>query len=75
MAGGGILPSLGPSELMIILVIVLIFFGVGRLPEVGGAIGKGLREFKRGSSGEFDGIMPDKVATPPKDSTEAPSDA
>jgi sec-independent protein translocase protein TatA len=48
------LPNLGPSELMIVLVIVLIFFGVGRLPEVGGAIGKGLREFKRASSGDYD---------------------
>ena len=69
------LPSLGPSELVIILVIVLILFGVGRLPEVGGAIGKGLREFKRASTGEYDGTTPDKVATPPKDATEAPSDA
>ncbi|MFQ6057260.1 MAG: twin-arginine translocase TatA/TatE family subunit [Anaerolineae bacterium] len=43
--------NLGPFELIIILVIVIIVFGVGRLPEVGGAIGKGLREFRRASAG------------------------
>jgi len=39
--------SLGPTEAIIILVIVLVVFGVGRLPEVGGALGKGIREFRR----------------------------
>ena len=43
--------NLGPFELLIILVIIIIVFGVGRLPEVGGAIGKGLREFRRGTAG------------------------
>ncbi|MBI4301829.1 MAG: twin-arginine translocase TatA/TatE family subunit [Chloroflexi bacterium] len=43
---------LGPMELVIILVIVLLIFGVGRLPEVGGAIGKGIREFRKSASGE-----------------------
>ncbi len=42
---------IGPMELVIILVVVLIIFGVGRLPEVGGAIGKGLREFRKAQSG------------------------
>jgi sec-independent protein translocase protein TatA len=46
------MPSLGPTELILILVIVVIFFGVGRLPEVFGAVGKGLREFRKASSGE-----------------------
>lgn len=40
----------GPMELVIILVIVAMLFGVGRLPEVFGAVGKGLREFRRESS-------------------------
>lgn len=43
--------NLGPLELLIILVIIIVVFGVGRLPEVGGAIGKGLREFRRAVSG------------------------
>ena len=45
---------IGPWEIALILVIILIVFGVGRLPQVGGAIGKGLRSFKRGQSGEED---------------------
>ncbi|MEE9198293.1 MAG: twin-arginine translocase TatA/TatE family subunit [Dehalococcoidia bacterium] len=42
--------GIGPGELVIVLVIVLILFGVGRLPEIGGALGKGIREFRKGSS-------------------------
>jgi sec-independent protein translocase protein TatA len=41
------MPNLGPFELIIILVIIIIIFGVGRLPEIGGAIGKGIREFRK----------------------------
>jgi sec-independent protein translocase protein TatA len=37
---------LGPFELIIVLVIVVIIFGVGRLPEIGGAVGKAIREFR-----------------------------
>jgi sec-independent protein translocase protein TatA len=44
------MPNLGPMELGIILVIVVIIFGVGKLPEIGGALGKGIREFKQESS-------------------------
>lgn len=40
--------GLGTSELIIILVLVLIIFGAGKLPQVGGALGKGLRNFKDG---------------------------
>lgn len=40
---------MGPFELLIILAVVIIIFGVGRLPEVGGAIGKGIREFRKAS--------------------------
>ncbi len=44
----------GWPEIVIILVIILIVFGVGKLPQVGGAIGKGLRAFKRGQAGEVE---------------------
>jgi sec-independent protein translocase protein TatA len=40
--------GLGTQELIIILVLVLIIFGAGKLPQVGGALGKGLRNFKQG---------------------------
>ena len=39
-----------PMHLLIILVIALIFFGPGKLPELGAGIGKSLREFKKGMS-------------------------
>jgi sec-independent protein translocase protein TatA len=42
----------GIWEIVLILVIILIIFGVGKLPQVGGAIGKGLRSFKKAQSGE-----------------------
>ncbi|MGC9323548.1 MAG: twin-arginine translocase TatA/TatE family subunit [Desulfomonilia bacterium] len=38
--------GLGMTELIIILVIVLVIFGAGKLPEVGSALGKGIRNFK-----------------------------
>ncbi len=40
--------GLGTQELLIILVLVMIVFGAGKLPQVGGALGKGLRNFKKG---------------------------
>jgi len=43
---------IGPWEIALVLVIILIVFGVGKLPQVGGAIGKGLRAFKKGQQGE-----------------------
>ena len=42
----------GPWEIGLILVIVLIIFGVGRLPQVGGAIGKAMRSFRKAQQGE-----------------------
>jgi sec-independent protein translocase protein TatA len=42
----------GPLEIGLILVIILIVFGVGKLPQVGAAFGKGIRAFKRGQTDE-----------------------
>ncbi len=39
--------GLGVPELLVILVIVMIIFGAGKLPEIGGAIGKGIKSFKK----------------------------
>jgi sec-independent protein translocase protein TatA len=39
--------GIGMPELVIILVIILIIFGAGKLPEIGGAIGKGIKNFKK----------------------------
>ena len=46
--------GLGWQELVIVLVIVIIIFGAGRLPEIGGALGKSIKEF-RSNSGDPDG--------------------
>ena len=43
---------IGPWEIGLILVIILIVFGVGKLPQVSGAIGKGLRSFRKAQRGE-----------------------
>ncbi len=40
--------GLGTQELLIILVLVMIVFGAGKLPQVGSSLGKGLRNFKKG---------------------------
>lgn len=44
--------GLGTQELLIILVLVLIVFGAGKLPQVGSALGKGIKNFKKGIRGE-----------------------
>ena len=44
--------SVGPMELILVLVIALIVLGPKRLPEAGKALGKGLREFKRSVGGD-----------------------
>jgi sec-independent protein translocase protein TatA len=44
--------KLGPLEIVLILVIILVVFGVGKLPQVGEAIGKSIRAFKQGQSSE-----------------------
>lgn len=38
--------GLGVPELLVVLLIIVVIFGVGRLPEIGGALGKGIREFR-----------------------------
>jgi sec-independent protein translocase protein TatA len=45
---------LGPWEIGLILAIILIVFGVGKLPQIGGAVGKGLRSFRKAQTGEDD---------------------
>jgi sec-independent protein translocase protein TatA len=44
------MPIPGPMELILLLVIVLIIFGPGKLPDIGSAVGKGIREFRRASN-------------------------
>lgn len=55
-------------HLVVLLVVVLIVFGAGRLPAVMGDLGKGIRNFKAGLNGEpQEGDKPFLTAAPPKD--------
>lgn len=48
------MPNIGPLEIAIVLLIVLIIFGPKRLPELGRSVGKGIREFRGSISGKGD---------------------
>lgn len=48
------MPKIGVPELIIILVIVLVIFGVGKLPQIGGALGKSIKEFHKAKEGDSD---------------------
>ena len=56
------MPNIGPMELVVILVIVLLVLGPKRLPDAGRSLGRGMREFRDGISGK--GEPPD--LDPPK---------
>ena len=51
--------GIGMTELIIILVIILIIFGAGKLPEIGSGLGKAIRNFKGATSGELEGKIQD----------------
>jgi sec-independent protein translocase protein TatA len=53
--------NLGPTELIIILVIIIVLFGAGRISKIAGEMGQGIREFRKGLSSE------DKPAEKPED--------
>ncbi|HET7703297.1 MAG TPA: twin-arginine translocase TatA/TatE family subunit [Candidatus Limnocylindrales bacterium] len=63
------MPNIGPVELIIILVIALIVIGPGRLPDVGAALGKSIREFRKASTEVSDATRIDATATPPATTT------
>ena len=44
--------SVGPTEIVIVLVIVILLVGVGRIGKIGGELGKSIREFRTGLRGE-----------------------
>ncbi|HEV2670117.1 MAG TPA: twin-arginine translocase TatA/TatE family subunit [Gemmatimonadales bacterium] len=46
------LPNLGFTEIIILLLVLVLFFGAKRIPEIGSSIGKGIKEFKRGLKDE-----------------------
>jgi sec-independent protein translocase protein TatA len=70
--------NIGPGELIIILAIALVVFGPGKLPEIGSAVGKGIREFRRAATDVSDATRVDAPAPPPASpspAAQAPSSA
>lgn len=57
--------GIGMPELLVLLVIILIIFGAGKLPEIGMGLGKAIRGFKKGMS------EPDAIDVTPKEKEEA----
>ena len=55
------MPRLGPTELIIILIIIILLFGVGRIGKIAGELGKGIREFRQGLKGGDDQIKAEKT--------------
>jgi TatA/E family protein of Tat protein translocase len=65
------MPNIGPVELIVILVIALIVIGPGRLPDVGAALGKSIKEFRKASSDIADSTRVD--TTPATTAAAAPA--
>jgi len=57
------MPNIGPLELIIVLVIVLLIFGAKRLPEVGRGLGTGMCEFKDSVTGKGDKDEPKELSS------------
>ncbi len=68
-------PKFGPIELVLILVIVTMLFGVGKLPEMFGAVGRGVKEFRKNANAGDDPDDSDKQSgdTPTDTTPTAPT--
>ncbi len=67
--------GLGAPELMIILVIVLLVFGAGKLPQIGNALGRSIREFRETSEGKAnDTVATDTTPTTTTTTTTIPTE-
>ena len=62
--------GLGTQELIIILVIILVIFGAGKLPQIGGALVKGIRDFKKGMDNDDDDDEPKVIEQDDSDKKE-----
>ena len=62
--------GIGMPELIIILVIILIIFGAGKLPEIGGGMGKAIRNF-RNATRETEKKQPDQIEEDKKENSES----
>jgi sec-independent protein translocase protein TatA len=64
--GGNFMFGLGMPELVVILVIILIIFGAGKLPEIGSGIGRGIKNFKKATDEDKE-----KIASPEEKKTDS----
>lgn len=64
--------AIGPTELIIVLVIVLLLFGARRIPEIARSIGSGAREFREGISGKADADAPGELPEERSDKDQPP---
>ena len=69
------MPNIGPGELILILIIAIVFIGPGRLPDVGAALGKSIREFRKASTDVADATRIDTSPLPPSATGTAASTA
>ena len=69
------MPTPGPLELVIILVIALLILGPGRLPDVGASLGKSIREFRKASSDVQEAVNVNVDTTPIPPAAAAPAAA
>lgn len=67
------MPNIGPLEIAIVLIIVLIIFGPKKLPELGKSLGSSIREFKGGIGGGEDEKNRQQVEESPEKSPNPPS--
>ena len=67
------MPTPGPLELVIILVIALVILGPGKLPDVGASLGKSIREFRKASSDVQESVRVDTSPLPPAQTPAAPA--
>jgi sec-independent protein translocase protein TatA len=59
------MPSIGPLEIAVVLIIALLVLGPKKLPDMGRSIGHGMREFKEAVTGGSDDSKPAQVAAAP----------
>ena len=67
------MPHLGPLEIVVILVIVVLLFGVGRIGKIGGELGRGIKEFRKAVQDEAADKKLEEKTTAPHDETKTPA--
>lgn len=65
--------TVGPTQILLVLLLVLVIFGAKKLPEIGGGLGKAIRNFRKASTepDEIDITDTKKAATAPEKDTKA----